>query len=253
MPASTRATIFDDGNEIPAHADVIAGHLSPKTIQGSYPSARLITILRTPASRLLSHWFYWRGYGPEVRAHYGDWGQAIACAQADLGVFLHERQLACATDNIIVRMLLWPHQLIPADDFINPRDDAQLLADARRTLSTFSFVHIIEDPAMMTSLEQWLRLAYGHSFWSRVKNVQRRRSSLTVNVSKSPVVKMKTPLSVQLMNGADNDVKQRTRLDDVLWHEIANRYFTQDQAKIVYAKSVTSAVERYEHLNNNQQ
>ena len=250
MPASTRATIFDDENEIPAFADVIAGHLSPKTIHGSYPSARLITILRTPASRLLSHWFYWRGYGPEVRAQYGDWGKAIAYAQADLGVFLQERQIACVTDNIIVRMLLWPHKLIPDDDFINPRDDDQLLAEAMQALNTFSFVHIIEVPAMMTSLEHWLRRTYGYSFWSQIKNAQRHRSAQIVNVSKSPVVKMTTPLSVQLMNGADNDVKQRTRLDDVLWYNIATRYFNQDQAKTVYARSVTSAVARYEHLNN---
>jgi hypothetical protein len=251
MQAETRRGIFDHDNEILGGADIIAGHLSPGTIRRRSPTAQLITILRAPMSRLLSHWIYWRSYGPDVRALYGDWGQAIACAQADIAEFLQTPQIACVTDNILVRMLLWPHPLIPSDDFINPRDDDRLRAEAMQALSTFSFVHIVEAPTMLESLEEWLRETYGDSFWARVHRARHGRRPRVVNASKSSVMKVTTPLTIQLATRAADPVRQSTRLDDFIWQEIAARHLGRSAVKDVYATSVASSIERYERLAGN--
>jgi hypothetical protein len=251
LSAATRGAIFDQENAMPGGADLIAGHLAPGTIHRQYPTARLMTILRAPTSRLLSHWFYWRGYDADVRAQYGAWGEAIAHAQNDLAAFLQARQIACVTDNILVRMLLWPHPLIPSDDFIDPRHDDRLLADATRALGMFSFVYIIEAPAMLQAIETWLRLTYGYSFWARVERARQGRPPEAINASKRPVAKVTTPLSAQLASGAADQMQRSTRLDDCLWREIAARHIGESAVSDVYARSVASSIERYERLTAN--
>ena len=37
--------------------------------------------------------------------------------------FLLDREIACQIDNLSVRLLLWPHSMIPQNDFIEDRYD----------------------------------------------------------------------------------------------------------------------------------
>lgn len=248
MPAEMRAGIFDRADAIPEQADIIAGHLSPKTIRAHYPSARLITIMRAPSSRLVSHWFYWRGYTDDVLTKYGTWGNSIAIARSDFADFLCAQQIACVTDNVILRMLLWPHPLIPDNNFIDPKHDTVLLAEARLTLDHFCYTDIVEAPDIQTRLKIWLRKNYGRSFWADFRSFVRRRQPIMQNSSKLPAVKMSAPLSMQLMGVAGGLMRDRVRLDDILWNDIAKRYFTHHEANIIYTKALTSSVARYEYL-----
>ena len=253
MPVAMRATIFDHARPIPEEVDIIAGHLSPKTILAQYPTAKLVTFMRAPAPRLLSHWFYWRGYTDDILAKYGAWGDAIASARSDLNDFLCTRQIACVIDNVTLRMLLWPHPLIPEDDFIDPKHDSDLLAEALRTLEQFSYVNIIEAPDTELSLNAWLKENYGRSFWASVQSALRQDESIRKNPSKVPAVKMNVPLSIQLQNIENNAMNERIRLDDQLWHKIAARHFTQEEANRIYTESLSEAVKRYEYLNEHRQ
>ena len=243
-----RAGIILNPDAIPANADLIAGHLSPNSIRTRHPSAHLVTILRAPALRLLSHWFYWRGYTNEVLALYGDWGSNIATARANLADFLANKQLACVTDNIMLRMLLWPHPLIPSDDFINPTDDAALLAAALSTLADFAFTIIIEAPRAREQLDQFLATTYGVSLWTHLHHRLKGPDPIKANRSKIPVVKMRTPLATQLTTTAGPLLEQRTRLDDRLWQSIASRHLTRPAMEHLYHTALLCSVRRYDAL-----
>jgi hypothetical protein len=53
-------------------------------------------------------------------------------------------------------MLLWPHELIPQDDFIEPHYDDVLLKQAVKKLSLFHFADVIENPNMIDNFHVWL-------------------------------------------------------------------------------------------------
>ena len=245
-----RAGIILTPHDIPANADLIAGHLSPTSIRTRHPTAHLVTLLRLPALRLLSHWFYWRGYTNEVLDLYGEWGSIIATARADLADFLSNPQLACVTDNIVLRMLLWPDPRIPADDFINQADDAALLAAALSTLADFAFTTIIEAPRAREQLDQFLATTYGVSPWTHLHRRLAGPDPIKANRSKIPVVKMRTPLATQLTTAAGPLLAQRTRLDDRLWQSIASRHLTQPAMDHLYHTALTASVRRYDALDN---
>lgn len=248
MAKSMQAGLVLDAQPLLAQADIIAGHLSPSTIRQHYPSAHLITILRAPQPRLISHWFYWRGYSDQVLDEFGDWGSAIALSRLELAEFLDMRRIACVTDNIILRMLLWPHSLIPDDDFIAPDHEAILLAAARRVLADFAFVGITETADSGQQLNGWLQKTYGISAWARIEQLLQRSPVIAANQSKIPVLKMQTSLTSQIDGPASAALRARTRLDDQLWQDIAQRYFGQADIDKIYHKSMSSCVHRYETL-----
>jgi hypothetical protein len=49
-------------------------------------------------------------------------------------------------------MLLWPHKLIPIDDFIDARHDRTVLTEANDQLAGFAFVDGLENPQIFDSL-----------------------------------------------------------------------------------------------------
>jgi len=137
-------------------ADLIAGHISYATLRDRYSHARLATVLREPLSRLLSFWLFWRGHIDEQLQQWGSWGDRVRLSRQPLETFLSLQCLACQNDNQAIRMLLSPHPLIPLDGFIAAEHDDQLLSEAHQTLSRFSFVDVVENPALVTRLGEWL-------------------------------------------------------------------------------------------------
>lgn len=250
MAPSARASIFLNSSDIPDNADIIAGHLSPKSIRDRYPDAHLLTVLRAPAPRLLSHWFYWRGYSDNVLALYGSWGNAIAGARLGLADFLENRELACVTDNIILRMLLWPHPLIPSNNFIDPANDAVLLSAARLVLADFSFVGIVESSKSKEDLDKWLQYTYGVSFWTYLRRRIPENISSKENKSKIPLVKMNIKLSEEVRSVAGVLLHDRSRLDNFLWNTVAEKFFTALEADRLYNDSFIQNIVRYENLDS---
>jgi hypothetical protein len=155
-PKTNGRRIYIDLAHIPRDVDFVAGHIAYSTLFRRYGSINYLTVLREPISRVLSLWLYWRAMPDDSLARLGAWADYVRRAQEPLKDFLSLGDLACQTDNLSVRMLLWPHRLIPEADFIDRRYDAALLKDALGALKQFAFVDIIENPKMHPSLERWL-------------------------------------------------------------------------------------------------
>jgi len=137
-----RQRVYDSPAWLPRAADFIFGHFALSTLRQAYPRAPTCTVLREPASRLLSHWIHWRQHTDAELASWGAWADRVRCARQPLATFLREQLAACQTDNLALRMLLWPHPLVPPDGFIDPADDDRLVREASARLRGFDFVDI---------------------------------------------------------------------------------------------------------------
>ena len=104
------------------------------------------TVLREPISRVLSHWLYWRTQSEDHLRPWGDWAQLTYTSRGSLIDFLSCRSVACQIDNLYARMLLWPHRLVPNDDFIGERNDKSVVRSAIDRLKQFAYVDLIENP-----------------------------------------------------------------------------------------------------------
>jgi hypothetical protein len=166
MAPNMRRAIVQKSQYSAVPPDIIAGHIAPSTILTQAPNAKLITVLRVPQARLLSHWFYWRSYADDRLAAFGGWGPMIALARSDLAAFLGNPEIACQTDNLMLRMLLWPDARIPGTAFIDPKHDAALLAAARDRLRQFDHLDVIINPDRSARLSAYLQKTYGTSLWA---------------------------------------------------------------------------------------
>ncbi len=168
----------------------------------------MVTVLREPVSRLLSHWMFWRKQQDDALAGWGGWGDYVRQARRPLGEFIAEPQVAAQTDNMTLRMLLWPHPMVPPDGFIDPAHDAELLREARRRLDGFALAEIVEGP-IAPRLAAWL----GRDFTYQ-------RLNETADMPES----QRTPLDRQLDAATLALLDDRSRLDLALWRGIALRH-----------------------------
>ena len=198
--------VYVGQNHLPAQADLVTGHFSYSHLTKVYPRGQVITILREPTSRLLSHWLFWRSHNRDELAGVGSWADIVLRAYDPLGKFLNDRDIYCQTDNLSVRMLLSPHPLIPVQDPIDPHNDTQLLMDAQKTLKRFAFVDVLENSDMAKNLQDWLGVPF-----------QLPHSNATRQIN------IRTSLCGELDSETLSLLETRTRLDRVLWHEIVRR------------------------------
>src|SRR6202012_4677450 len=111
---------------------------------------------REPVSRLLSHWIYWRRMSQGNLGIFGSWADLMRVSQSPLHEFLSAPALACQMDNVAVRLLLWPHPLIPNDDFIAAENDDALVRQALEALDRFALVGLYEDKGSTALFEAFL-------------------------------------------------------------------------------------------------
>jgi hypothetical protein len=248
MPSAFRSGIFVDPIEIPADADMIAGHLGRQTIESRFPGSNLITILREPRARLLSHWFYLGNYTDDVFALYGDWGQTMALARCSLAKFISTPGIACHTDNLMTRMLLWPHDRIPPADFIEPQDDAMLITAARAAIDRFAFADVLENPVMHDRLIRFLRQTYGQTIWSRLERLIYARHAASRNEAAPPKPGARQPMADELTDQCLSLLDQRSRLDRHLWRHIAARVLPQADLDALAETSYQRTVDRFDRL-----
>jgi hypothetical protein len=167
-----RKLIFLRVSDLPESADYITGHVSFSSFRQRYPTAQYVTFCREPICRIVSFWLFWRGWSDEQLRDWGEFGELVALARNPLEHFLAQKRLAVQFDNLYVRMLLWPHPLLPEDDLIDPRNDAMLLRDATKLLSRFSYTDLVENPALARNLEAWLERPFEYA---RVNETSFRR------------------------------------------------------------------------------
>jgi hypothetical protein len=211
----------------------IVGHLAFSTLKSFCPAANFMTVLREPRSRVLSHWIYWRTLSEEHLALWGAWAAYASRARLPLAAFLDCPDVACLTDNLIVRMLLWPHPLIPVDNFIQENNDEALVAAASEALGRFAFVDTIENPHFQVNLQAWLG--------SRLEFTE---------INKTPPVPpdLQSPLERELGCDALNLLERRSRVDFRLWSAVVKRLTIVDDTALFARGILDRNIERFSRL-----
>jgi Sulfotransferase family len=211
-----RKAILTDPAEIPPGVNLIIGHMSFSTTSQINPSAQFMTILREPASRLMSFWLFWRSKVDENLAPWGGWGEYVRLSRRPLREFIRARNISCQVDNQSLRMLLWPHPLVPADDFIDERHDEELVQAAASRLDRFDFVDVIENPDMVVNLQNWLG-----------RPLIFRKLNETEDIPDA----LKSPVQDELDSETLALIEHRSRLDLKLWQEVVSQRLPQVDLK----------------------
>jgi hypothetical protein len=73
LDPALRKTVFFSPAELPRDADLVTGHIARSTLRAAHPSHRLMTILREPRCRVISHWLFWRSVPDADRVAWGSW------------------------------------------------------------------------------------------------------------------------------------------------------------------------------------
>ena len=224
------ATIAFSPADLPSQPSLVAGHFALSTLRAAYPTAPLFTLWREPRSRLLSHWLYWRALTDADTAAWGTWAERLRSARLPLADFLDCPAVACQTDNVVTRMLLWPYPLIPADSFIHHRHDRILLSEARRRLEQVDFVDLLENPDFPQNLRKWS----GRPFDQKRENV----TETIPEPFRSPLPREFTPHCLLLL--AD-----RCRLDNHLWRHVAKARLRDQDVEAVRQSTLLANIARY--------
>lgn len=228
--AELRSHIYLTPETMPGDADLIAGHIGYTSLRQRFPAAQLFTVLREPFSRILSHWLFWRGNTEEMLAPWGSWADRVRQSYHPLAQFLSMPMLGCQIDNLAVRMLLSPHPLIPIADFIEPRHDRPLLAEAHDRLARFSFVDVVENPKLGHRLQKWLR---------RPLHVERRNETGGIPEP------LRRPLAGELTAEAVDLLSARSRLDLELWRAVAQRRMRGRDVEQIRQQTLLQCTARY--------
>jgi hypothetical protein len=234
IPKMMRSVIHLDSAEMP-DALTVMGHFSFGTLRGRYPDADLAVFLREPTARLLSHWVYWRALTWFSLRHWGaEWSPRLKLARLPLHGFLSHPDVASQTDNIITRMLVWPHPLIPDNQFIDPANDDALLLIAIKNLANCGFAGITEQGSVVyREFSTWLGITLDLA---------------TLN----PAVRMRraarTRLNEELTPATLDLLRQRSRLDDKLWKILAVRKMSEADAETLRENAILQAVARFSLL-----
>ncbi len=200
-------TIYLDGSKMP-EAKLIMGHFSYKTLTDRYPDAQLLTFLREPLSRLLSHWVYWRCMSDEYLVRWGNWQDCIKLSRGTLKEFLTDPRIACQTDNLATRMLLWPDKRIGNDSFIDPDQDSRLLRDALNRLNSVAYSDVIENQHFHANLSRWFNT-----------DLPMMHLNPTARVPENLRIRLDKELDQETVGLLD----ARCRLDAKLWSILAKR------------------------------
>jgi len=206
--ADLRKRIYLDQETIPRDAEFVSGHLSYATLSRSFKQAQFVTVLREPISRILSQWLFWRSQTDESLFRWGAWARHVMSSRRPLADFLVHEDIACQIDNVVVRMLVWPHPHIPDRGFIDSRHDETLVHEAILKLERFAFVDAIENPDFPPSLARWLG-----------KSLNYDRENITPSISpefRSLLHEELTPKAIDLL-------ESHSRLDHRLWTKVITR------------------------------
>jgi hypothetical protein len=227
--ARTYRTIAD----VPTDADMVSGHMAFSTLRQVYPQARMMTVLRDPLSRLLSHWLYWRQMDDDALRPVGAWGDYVRLGRLPLEQFLNDSGVAFQIDNLALRMLLWPHPLIKADEFIDPAHDEQLIWEATKRLHGFDFIDIVESDDLQGNLERWLGCALPLP---------------RLNETGEIPLEFRSPLHREFTAAAHEALMARARLDARLWMMVASMRLNGADAAALRQRVMLSNVARYSNL-----
>jgi hypothetical protein len=235
IPKMMRSVIALDPAEMPEDAVTVMGHFSHSTLRNRYPDAGLAIFLREPTVRVLSHWIYWRSLTWFSLRHWGgEWSERLKLARLPLRDFLSRPEIACQTDNIITRMLVWPHQLLPDDRFIDPANDEALLTSALKNLENCDFAGITErGSAVYREFSGWLGL---------------KLDLPTLNPAQRMRRTARTKLNTELTPETLDLLQARVRLDTRIWKHLAALKMSPSEADRLQQNAILQAIARFSVL-----
>lgn len=233
LAPSERSRVYVEPSDLPTDGDFVAGHMAFSTLCRRYSAANYLTVLREPLSRILSHWLYWRAVSENLLEPLGEWADYVRQARKPLRDFLSCPDVACQTDNLGVRMLLWPHRLIPDGGFIKSRNDNALMDEAMARLKQFAFADVIENPRLQANLKAWLG-----------RPVQYPLANETAAVP----FPLKRPLHDELTPEAIDLLETRARLDRELWTFVAQQHLGTAEVEALRERAILRNVARHSWL-----
>lgn len=235
IPKMMRSVIYLEPTEMPADAVTVMGHFSHSTLRYRYPDADLAIFLREPTVRVLSHWIYWRSLTWFSLRHWGgEWSARLKMARLPLREFLCRPEIACQTDNIITRMLVWPHELLPDSQFIDPANDQALLSVALENLENCDFAGITErGSAVYRDFSRWLSAKLD---LPRLNPAQKMRRAA------------RTKLHTELTPETLDLLQARVRLDNRIWKRLAGRSMSPSEVDRLQHDAILRAIARFSEL-----
>lgn len=225
--------IFCGSTSMQQNTDFISGHFGLSTIQNYFPKAKIVTFLREPSTRILSHWLYWR-FLPETDVQrLGEMSDYVRASKYTLINFLHLPPIYCQLDNLQTRMLLWPHPLIPSDDLISEKHDDILIQQALAKLASLSHVDVVENPQLERNLSDWIRKPISLS---------------KLNVTTHSLESSKVMIHDELTPEAWARLNHFSRLDLKLWFAFIDKKMPGTNAQALRSSTIGKTIKRYEMM-----
>lgn len=207
MPAATLATIAVDDAAAIGGFDIAMGHFGASSLAAHFAAGEMMTVLREPRTRLLSHYTFWRGWSADRHADWDPYDASRRAVASSWVEFLTDPAIASQTDNLVARMLLSPHRSIPPDGFIDPADDDELVEASWALLDSFGFADVVESgDALWTRLSDWLDAP-----------IEPERTLVTT-------IPADTDWTSALTPAAASALTRRTSIDARLWSRLAARH-----------------------------
>lgn len=228
---TARDMMYLSPEEIPADATLVAGHIGPATTMARFPGADHITILRNPASRLLSQWMHSRSLTEFDIRHWGPGAEAFRVGWQPLKDYLRHPLVATNTDNTITRFLAWPHDRLPAGGFIDPTDDEAIAAAAITRIDAMAHADVVENPEFITALGAWLGFELPQTRLNERAYIPKR---------------MRPDFAAELDAETRELIDLRTRLDVRVWKHVAVRVLPESELDDILATSFERAILRYQ-------
>lgn len=223
LDEAQRSLVRLEASDWPEGIGLVRGHVTLGTLRAAYPRHELITVLREPRSRLISLWLFWRAQSETDMRSWGGWGERVGAARGPFGRFLANPLLATQTDNVLVRLLLAPHPLVPPEGFITHSADRLLLPAARAALAGFDFVGLVEDRALGTKLGRFLE---------RPAPLGRH------NVTAPAAAPLRPAFDEELTPATLDLLERRSRLDQQLWAGVAAEMGLDVAAQTAFQRAV---------------
>lgn len=211
--------------------DAAIGHFSLSSLLAGFDPADVLTVLREPRCRLLSHHQYWRNLGDDEIDDHDTWADINALAhELEFGDWLADPRSAYQTDNLFARMLVPHHPGIRPDAFIADDDVPAVLEATLEEVDRLGWVDVIERGEAV-----WLDL--GRRLGVRLDQV---RENVTVERAGRP-----NPVDQLLGPTAADRLRERTVIDRAVWLAVAERRGVRDPdglADVAWSRRVAGAL-----------
>lgn len=224
--------LLDESEDLSGYR-YMEGHYALPTIEQGFDLADVVCILREPRARFLSHYTFWRSWGPELRDQWLPYDVPRAARQS-LVAYCADPAAAHQTDNLIARLIIGPHAMIPADGMIAVEDGPTLISLGVERLDALGFVDVLErGDAAFDALETW--------FGSPLERVHLNETDLD-DGPPIDAAELTDPATLVAID-------QRTAIDRALWQHVATRCGLSDVdarrlGNDTFAASLNRLVER---------